>query len=206
MDNGFDKVIGDGMRALAIDAQADTVTRLLQFMDLLKQWNKVYNLTGTRDSGRIVRLHLLDSLAAVPHLVGERIIDVGTGAGLPGIPLALVCPEKHFQLLDSNAKKTRFVRQAIIQLRLDNVTVVQQRVERFKVAKKFDTLITRAFGSLKEILSRGRHLLRAGGQILALKGKFPKDEIAELPQSMCSVTALEIPGVSAERYLVSLSL
>lgn len=206
MDNGFNKVLGDGMRALAIDAKSDTVPRLMQFMDLLKQWNAVYNLTGTRDSADIVGLHLLDSLAVVLHLVGERIIDVGTGAGLPGIPLALVCPEKHFQLLDSNAKKTRFVQQAIIQLKLDNATVVQQRVEQFIVAKKFDTLITRAFGSLKEILSKGRHLLKSGGRILALKGKFPEDEIAELPQSKCSVTALEVPGVSVERYLVCLEL
>lgn len=206
MSNGIDKLLGDGMRAMAIETRVDTITKLHQFMDLLEQWNSVYNLTGARDSDSIARLHLLDSLAAAPHLRGDRIIDVGTGAGLPGIPLALVSPEKQFQLLDSNAKKTRFVQQAIIQLKLDNVAVAQQRVEQFSAAVKFDTLITRAFGSLNEIVSKGRHLLRAGGQVLALKGKFPKDEIAELPESKCSVTALEIPGVSAERYLVSLSI
>jgi len=174
---------------------------MLAFIDLIEKWNKAYNLTAIKNKQEMVALHLLDSLTVLPYLHGERIIDIGTGAGLPGIPLAICRPELSFTLLDSNAKKTRFVQQAVLELKLPNVEVRQSRVEDFHPDTLFDTVITRAFAELAEIIKLTRHLLAKDGIILAMKGQFSETEIAKI-KLPASVIPLQIPDVAAERNLI----
>lgn len=182
----------------------DIQEKLLAYIDLLQRWNRVYNLTAIRHFDEIISLHLLDSLSILPYLKGTRLIDVGTGAGFPGIPLALICPEKQFFLLDSNNKKTRFLTQVICELGIKNVEVIHSRCESFHPDECFDTIMTRAFASLQQIVLSTQHLLGPEGQFLAMKGIYPKDEIKELPASFCvlAVHELVIQGIHAKRHLV----
>ncbi len=151
---------------------------------------------------------LRDSLASLTYDQGEVVIAVGTGGGLPIVPLALACPEKHFVLLDSNAKKTRIVQQAVIELALENVTVVHGRVEAFQDKKSFDTVMTRAFSALSDTLVQTAHLIAPGGRLLAWKGRFPVEELKCLSQLQgqstqhCAIISLRVPGIEAERHLV----
>ncbi len=197
-------ILLSGLQALALPADAEKIEALLHFLELIEKWNRVYNLTAVRDRQAMVPLHLLDSLAILPHLQGPEIIDIGTGAGLPGIPLAIFAPDMTFQLLDSNAKKTRFVQQAILELNLQNAVVCHERVENFCPEKKFQTIITRAFASLQATLDQTRHLLAGQGILLAMKGRFPEQELAGIPGQI-DVIPLEVPGVDAERCLIRLS-
>lgn len=178
--------------------------QLLVFLDQLLRWNKVFRLTAISDPDQAIWLHLIDSLVILPFLHGNRIVDVGSGGGLPGIPLAITCPNKEFVLLDSNGKKTRFLQQAVVDLKLANVTVIQSRVEIFHPALGFDSIMTRAFATLSLMLQQTKHLSRAGGQFLAMKGAYPEDELAALPAdySAVSVHRLSINGLDAERHLV----
>jgi len=178
--------------------------KMILFVDLILKWNKVFNLTAIRDIDQAIWLHLVDSLIIQSYLHGKKIIDVGSGAGLPGIPLALLFPEKQFVLLDSNGKKTRFIQQAIIELGLKNVSVIQSRVENFLPEVSFDSIITRAFATLDVMLEQTNHLLAPKGQFLAMKGIYPAAEIAALPAEfkILAVHRLNISGVSAERHLV----
>ena len=153
----------------------------------------------------MVSMHLLDSLAVLPYLHGHRIIDIGTGAGLPGIPLAIMSPEKSFFLLDSNGKKTRFIQQVVLELGIRNVQIIHSRVEEFKIQPKFDTIVVRAFAVVHDILDRTRHLLGKDGKVLALKGKFPGKEISQISNYECRIIPLQVPGIDAERHLVYLS-
>ncbi len=156
-----------------------------------------------RQLDAMINLHLLDSLAIMPHLHGQAILDVGTGAGLPGIPLAICCPERQFCLLDSNAKKTRFVQQAVLELKLNNVTVIQQRVEQYHSAPGFDTIVTRAFAELSEIIKLTQHLLAPKGIMLAMKSQhLDQENLDTLAQA--TVIPLTIPGLDAERNVVRL--
>lgn len=180
--------------------------KLLDFLNLLLKWNRVYNLTAIDRPEDMVRLHLLDSLAILPHLHGGRVLDVGTGAGLPGIPLALLAPEREFTLLDSNAKKTRFVQQAAIELGLGNVTVEQTRVERFVPPIGFDTILSRAFSGLADIVRQTARLLNPGGVILAQKGRLPEPEIRQLNDLLINIIPLAVPGIDAERHLIAIKL
>ena len=191
---------------MGIAATALQTDRLLQFIDLLLKWNRVYNLTSIVRPADMVSLHLLDSLAILPYLNGARVLDVGTGAGLPGLPLALFCPGKAFTLLDGNAKKTRFVRQAAIELGLSNVTVVHDRVEQFRPAQGFDCIMARAFANLPEIMAQTLHLLNPGGVLLAQKGKLPEGELNALENTVFQVIPLSIPGVDAERHLIAIKV
>jgi len=174
---------------------------LVAYVGLLAKWNKAYNLTAIRDPREMVTRHLLDSLAVVPHFHARRCIDVGTGGGLPGIPLALVFPERQFVLLDANSKKTRFLVQARAELGLGNVTVVHGRVEDYRPEQPFDAVITRAFASVADILTSSRHLLAPGGEFLAMKGLVPADELASLPAGfhLEEVIALTVPGLEQEQ-------
>jgi 16S rRNA (guanine527-N7)-methyltransferase len=174
------------------------------YLQLLQKWNRVFNLTAIRDPKEMVVLHILDSLAVNPYLHGHRILDVGTGAGLPGIPLALLNPEKHFVLLDSNSKKTRFLVQAIAELKLKNVEVVHQRCEDFHPEKCFDTIVSRAFASIEVMLATTAHLCCAKGQFLAMKGVYPEQEMVEISPKfkVVEVHKLNIQGLDAERHLV----
>lgn len=198
----LEPVLQEGLAALSLPA--DLAVSLLAYLTLLAKWNKAYNLTSVRDPQEMVSRHLLDSLSVMPFLHGSRILDVGTGPGLPGIPLALAAPQKTFTLLDSLGKKTRFIQQVINSIELANVTVVQSRIEDFQPAQGFSTVISRAFTSLHEMASLSRHCLEPGGYMLAMKGQYPQAELDELGSDIeiLSIERLEVPGLSAERHLV----
>ena len=194
-------ILINGLSELSLVIDEDKISRLLSFTRLIEKWNKAYNLTAIRNREQMVRLHLLDSLAILPYIKGDRIIDIGTGAGLPGIPLAICLPETEFTLLDSNAKKIRFVQQAILELKLKNVAVCHQRVEQFRPEKKFDAVLTRAFASLTEIVELTAHLLNKEGYLLAMKGQRPDAELEQISAKK-TVIPISVPGVEAERCLV----
>lgn len=193
-----------GLRALQVDPAL--AAPLARYLALLDKWNAAYNLTAVRDPAAMVTRHILDSLAVLPWLRGRRILDVGTGAGLPGIPLALACRERRFVLLDSNGKKTRFVTQALLALGLDNAEVVKARVEGYRAEDGFATILSRAFAGLADFVAATRHLLAPGGRWLALKGARPEAELAGLPADVrvTGVHRLNVPGLRAERHLVEL--
>lgn len=179
--------------------------QLLQYVSLLEKWNKVYNLTAVREPGRMIDLHILDSLAVLPYLGAcSNIIDVGTGGGLPGIPLAIANPNLRVTMLDTVAKKTAFVRQAIGGLGLKNADVVTGRVEKYVPPSQFDGVISRAFAELKDFIDGAGRLCADTGAMLAMKGTYPFDEIARLPAGFVveKVIALNVPGVVGQRHLV----
>jgi len=197
--------LGAGLAALRIDLPDDVVARLLDYLALLHRWNATYNLSAVRDPVEMVTRHLLDSLAIMPHVRGATLADLGTGAGLPGVPLAIVAPERAVTLVDSNGKKTRFLRAAVRELRLANVSVAEARVE--AVRGRFDCITARAFATLADMLAWGGHLLAPGGRWLALKGRHPQDEIDALPPGFRveAVEPLVVPGLEAERHVVIIS-
>lgn len=205
-----------GLAALSLAATPFQRERLLAYLALLSKWNRAYNLTAIRDPQEMVDRHLLDSLSVAPHLErrrkrhgGLRVIDVGTGPGLPGIPLALLHPDSTFFLLDSNGKKTRFLTQVKAELGLGNVTVVHSRVEDYHPEALFDVVIARAFASLADILAGSRHLLAPRGRILAMKGAVHPDELAGLPEGVSTpeVVPLTVPGLEHEaRHLISIGV
>ncbi len=196
--------LAQGLDSIGLNLDKATQEKLLAFLDLLAKWNRSYNLTAVRKPAQMLVRHLFDSLVIHPHLYGSQVLDVGTGAGLPGIPLALVCPQHHFTLLDSNSKKTRFVTQAVAELGLDNVTVVQSRVEVFAPPVKFDTIVSRAYSSLTEFVSGVEHLLAADGVLMAMKGVYPATELSELPKpyTLAKNIELRVPSLDAERNLL----
>ena len=181
---------------------------LVGYVAMLDKWNKAYNLTSVRDPQDMLVKHILDSIIVSTHLQGERFIDVGTGPGLPGIPLAIMCPDKEFFLLDSLGKRIRFIKQALHELKIENVTPIQSRVEEFQPEEKFDAVLSRAFASMVDMVNWCHHLPKQDtGLFLALKGLLPQDEIEQLPD-WCSVTdvkALNVPELEGERHLVILS-
>lgn len=192
-----------GIAQLSLPVDSESQIKLLDYLALLVKWNKVYNLTAIRDPQQMVIHHLLDSLAVLPHMKAGSWLDVGCGAGLPGLVLAIVRPEWHFSLLDSNTKKTSFVKQAIIELGLKNVQVYSARVEEFKAVVKFDGIISRAFTELGEFLKMTRHLIAPDGHWVAMKG-LPEQELAGVPEDCLveSVISLSVPGLNAARSLV----
>ncbi|EBF0276450.1 16S rRNA (guanine(527)-N(7))-methyltransferase RsmG [Salmonella enterica] len=179
-------------------------TLLVAYVDMLHKWNKAYNLTSVRDPAEMVVRHILDSIVVAPYLQGQRFIDVGTGPGLPGIPLAIVLPDAHFTLLDSLGKRVRFLRQVQHELRLENITPVQSRVEAYPSEPPFDGVISRAFASLNDMVSWCHQLPGEKGRFYALKGQLPEDEIASLPDefSVEFVEKLRVPQLEGERHLV----
>ena len=185
--------------ALSLEAQG----KLLDYLALLHKWNKVYNLTAIRDPQQMVSNHLLDSLAVMTHLWAGRWLDVGCGAGLPGVVLAIAQPDWQFVLLDSNSKKTSFVQQAVIELGLHNVSVQCARVEEWQAAEKFDGIISRAFSNLGDFLRNTRHLIAPHGYWVAMKG-MPEQELVDVPDDyrIESVIPLQVPGLHAARSLV----
>lgn len=178
--------------------------QIAAYLSLLTQWNKTYNLTAITDPEQMRTHHILDSLAIGPFLQGQKILDVGSGAGLPGIPLALTHPEKEFYLLDSNGKKTRFLTHVKQTLNLSNVHVIQTRVETFQPDFCFDTITSRAFSTLNDFLTKTRHLLCPNGQWLAMKGAHPEKELKEINEKEFATTVhrLQIPELKAERCVV----
>ncbi len=194
--------LAEGVAALDVAVTAEAQQRMLDYLALVMKWNKAYNLTAVRDPEKMLTHHLLDSLAVLPHLRGPRVLDVGTGAGLPGIPLALARPDLKFTLLDSNQKKTTFLRQAVIELKPGNVEVVCERVESWNAGTLFNTVVTRAFSGLSDFIALAGRLCAKDGVVIAMKGVYPHDELAQLPQTfrLCSVVPLHIPGLGAERH------
>lgn len=178
--------------------------QLVGYVDMLHKWNKAYNLTSVRDPNEMLVRHILDSIVVAPHLQGERFIDVGTGPGLPGIPLSIVRPECQFTLLDSLGKRVRFLRQVQHELKLENIHPVQSRVEAFPAEPPFDGVISRAFASLDDMIGWCKHLPAHNGRFYALKGILPEDEIAQLPAGfeVESAIKLRVPELEGERHLV----
>jgi 16S rRNA (guanine527-N7)-methyltransferase len=192
-----------GMRSLGLALDESQERLLLQFLVLLVKWNKAYNLTAVRDPLQMVGRHLLDSLAVLPHLWGQRCLDMGTGPGLPGIPLAIMRPEMDFVLLDSNGKKIRFVRQAVLELGLGNVQAEQQRLESYRSKEGFDTLIARAFAALPRMLELTAQLRRPGTRLLAMKADKTESELVALDQGVDTrVITLEVPYTEGTRCLI----
>ncbi len=196
-----------GISELGLELADQQYLSLLNYIDLLQKWNKVYNLTAVRDPAQMLVRHLLDSMAVAPWCGGQRLIDVGTGAGLPGVPLAILYPEKEFHLLDSNGKKTRFLFQVKTALRLENITVHHTRVEYFKPNERYDAVLSRAFSSLLDMVNGCGHLLDDTGQFLAMKGVVNEVEVAavEALGLLSTVHALSVPGLAEQRHLVVLS-
>ena len=193
-----------GLIALGLTLDRDTQQRLLDYIALIEKWNRVYNLTAIREPEKMVSHHLLDSLAVAPHLHAKRLLDVGSGAGLPGIPLALAKPDTHVTLLDSNHKKAAFLNQAVMELKLKNAEVCSERVESWQTQNRFDVIISRAFSDMGEFVRITRHLLAPGGMFAAMKGLHPYEEIDKLPPGckVQQVLPLAIPGVEGARHLV----
>jgi len=193
---------------LGVALDADMAERLLRLLDELRLWNRAYNLTAIEEREAMVVTHLLDSLAAHVDLAGERIADVGTGAGFPGLPLAITNPQRQFTLIDATAKKVRFVAHAARTLGLNNVQAVQARAEAMHPEQPFDTILARAVGSLTELAQLAQPLARPGTRLLAYKGRRPDAELASLPAGwqLAGVRAVQIPGLDAERCLVTLVL
>ncbi|WP_269518032.1 16S rRNA (guanine(527)-N(7))-methyltransferase RsmG [Alteromonas sp. BMJM2] len=197
-------ILASGLEALSLNLTDKQQQQLVEFVLLIDKWNKAYNLTSVRCPKQMMVKHILDSLAIVPHLTGENIIDVGTGPGLPGMPLAIAFPDKTFTLLDSLGKRVRFMTQCVHTLKLTNVTPVNSRVENHVGDKPYDIVLSRAFASLKDMLHWCEHLVDSDGQFLALKGQFPQSEIDEVSDHF-QVTATEniaVPNLEGERHLV----
>ncbi len=197
-----------GCAELGVAVSEAQLDALCDYLALLEKWNRAYNLTAVRDPAEMVYKHLLDSIAIAPLICGQRLIDVGTGAGLPGIPLAILFPEREFHLLDSNGKKTRFLFQVKTALGLDNIAVHCTRVEAFAPPQRYDAVLSRAFASLADMVAGCRHLLVPRGYFLAMKGVYPQVELDAIAYTcdIVAVTQVAVPGLSEQRHLVSLTL
>ena len=201
-----------GLETLGIKAGEVEISKLISFSELLLKWNKVYNLTAIREEGDVVRKHLLDSLTLLPYFklygseVGSRTLDVGCGGGLPAIPLSIFLKDLDFNLIDTVNKKIAFVRQAVILLKLQNVHAFNERVENFHPTKPFNLISCRAFSSLASFVTLTEHLIDENGRLLAMKGKYPTEEITQLPSNVCveKVIELKVPFLDTERHLVVL--
>lgn len=194
----------EGWDALGLAPDATAVARLAALVRLLDKWNRVTNLTAVRDPQAMVTRHILDSLVVLPYIKGDSLLDVGTGAGLPGLPLAIAHPQLAVTLLDSNAKKVRFARQAVAELGLDNVEVVHARMQEYQPTRSFAMVISRAVASLDELYRQTAHLLRPGGRMLFMKGSVPEQEINALQDGRAGlhIERLNVPGLAAERHLL----
>jgi len=204
MNESLSAQLQRGLGELPFSLPPEAGQKLLDFIAVLEKWNKAYNLTAVRKPALMISRHLLDSLVIVPYLHGQRILDVGSGPGLPGIPLALACPEREFTLLDSNGKKIRFLHQAVAELGLKNVSVVHSRVEQFQSSPGFDTITARAYTTLGELVRQAHHLCRPDGRFLIMKGAYPLAELDDLPDDfkLEAVHKLAVPGLEAERHLL----
>ena len=195
-----------GLQQMQIDLSQDQQNQLLEYLQLLVKWNKVFNLTAIRNPDEMVSRQLLDSLSILPWIKGENVLDVGTGAGLPGIPLAIALPLVSFTLLDSNGKKTRFVQQAASQLGLGNVEVINARIESLGTSAGFDNITSRAFASLQDFIGHTRRLMAGNGHWLAMKGQAERDEGSLPPGFVVLKHPLDVPGCQGERHLAEVCL
>ncbi|MGD2137991.1 MAG: 16S rRNA (guanine(527)-N(7))-methyltransferase RsmG [Gammaproteobacteria bacterium] len=200
------ELLEDGLYELGLEERLAGDELLMEYVTELMNWNRVYNLTSVRKPTDIITRHILDSLTILPYLHGDRILDIGTGAGLPGIPLAIACPEREFVLLDSSSKKLRFVQQTLGILELENVTLENTRVEDYRPETLFDTITCRAYSDLPDFYRHAAGLCNPDARLLAMKGVYPMTEIECLEdrEVIDEVIALKVPGLDAERHLVCL--
>ncbi len=205
-------LLSNGLKQQSQEISQAEQKKLIQFVELLNKWNKVYNLTSIRKPEEMIKLHLLDSLVMLPYFSDDlkQVLDVGTGGGIPGIPLAICLPDINFVLLDARGKKVRFIQTAIAQLGLKNVTAVHSRVEEFHVdeEQRFERIISRAFASLNDMLLFCQHLCaKKEGKFLAMKGQIPEEEIAQLPEGFRieQINELKVSGVNAQRHLIQIA-
>jgi 16S rRNA (guanine527-N7)-methyltransferase len=206
MRNAERDLLASGARQLGIDLSDARAETLLRLVDELEQGNAKFNLTAIRDRPGMLCKHVLDSLSVQPYLRGERVADIGTGAGFPGMALALVNPQRRFTLIEATGKKARFVEQTAERVGCGNVTVVNSRAESYRPFELFDTVVARALASLADFVAYAGHLTAPGGRLLAMKGKRPDDEISALPKSFraLAVHRLSVPGLNDERHLVEI--
>ncbi len=202
----FDRQLSDtlkhGIHALGEDPAAHPCETYLWFLQELSRWNKAYNLTAITDPAQMLTHHLLDSLSILPYIHGQRCLDVGTGAGLPGLILALARPQTHWILLDSKSKKVRFLQHVLLELKPGNIEVVLSRAEDYRPAQLFSTAVTRAFSSLAEIYRITAHLIAKDGYMLAMKGGYPGQELAVLTGVESKAVKLQVPGLDSDRHLI----
>ena len=193
-----------GLDALELSLPEEAQAKLLQHVELVEKWNRVYNLTAVRDRNQMLPQHVLDSMAVLPHIDGATLIDVGSGAGMPGIPLAIARPEMKVTLLEANHKKSTFLKQAVIELGLANAEVVNARVEAWGAPAPFDVVISRAFSDLGEFIALAGRLCADDGVLAAMKGVYPFEELAQVraPYRTAAVIPLSVPTLKAERHLV----
>lgn len=202
----MNRALLEGARTLGIELTDEQAVRLVTHLDLLDEWNERMNLTAIRDRPSQLTKHLLDSLSVQPYLRGQRIADVGSGAGFPGIPLAIVEPARHFALIESTGKKCRFLEHVRDTLGLANVEVVQSRAESYAPESRFDTVLARAVGPLADLVKVAGRLVAGGGRLLAMKGRYPEEELAAKLNGwkVAAVHPLTVPGLDEERHLVEL--
>ncbi len=200
----LDALLRTGLKHLGQNYSDQQIQLFIAYVLLLDRWNSAFNLTAVKNPEEMLTRHLLDSLSVLPYLVGERFIDVGTGAGLPGIALAIAEPQHHFVLLDSNGKKIRFLFQVRSLLGLSNVKEVQERAEHYRAEGRYDGVVSRAFTSLSAMVRASDHMLGPGGRFYAMKGRFPDRELSELPKhyNVDVVVKLNVPGLDEERHLI----
>jgi len=196
-----------GLKELACKPDETQLAKLKQYVDLLERWNKTYNLTAVRDPKEMIPLHIFDSLVVADLIEGDNCLDVGSGGGLPTIPLAILQPHRLFTALDTNGKKTRFIQQAVIELGLKNVSVVHERVEKWQADTTFDAIISRAFASIHDFVSFSSSHLKEGGTMYAMKGQYPTAEMQYLPKgfTLSDSHELFVPSVEGERHLLEIT-
>ncbi|MEP0355549.1 MAG: 16S rRNA (guanine(527)-N(7))-methyltransferase RsmG [Paraglaciecola sp.] len=199
-------ILNKSIRSTALEVTEYQKKLLIDYILMIHRWNKAFNLTSIREPEKMVIKHIVDSIVVAPYLDKIRYIDVGTGPGLPGIPLAIMCPEKHFILLDSLGKRVRFMKQVAHELNIKNIEPIQSRVEDYIPTFKIDGVLSRAFASLKDMLHWCQHLVDSHGVYLALKGQLPLDELEELPSSFTlqETIKLDVPGLDGERHIVKI--
>ena len=204
MSQSLRKELEQGIQEMGLSCPAGATSKLMAYLQLLEKWNASFNLSGVSDMETMVSRHLLDSLALSPYLEGELFVDVGSGAGLPGIPLAILNPDKQFVLIDSNGKKTRFLFQAKIELGLSNVSVENCRVEHYQSQQQIDMVMCRAFSTLEDVVIRLQAIFSSKCKLLAMKGHYPEDEISQLPDGFeaTNTIKLKIPGSDSQRHLI----
>ena len=196
-----------GIGTMGLQLPHDAPEALARYLELIAKWNRVHNLTAVRETGQMVVLHVLDSLSLLPHLDGVKtLLDVGSGPGLPGIPVAIARPEIAVTLLDASHKKAAFLEQARVELALANVSVVCERVEGWKTERRFDAVVSRAFADLVDFVGQAQHLVAPGGTLIAMKGVHPFEELARVPAThrVSRVLEISVPSLEAKRHLVFL--
>ena len=206
MEGGIEARLTAGVKTLGLALEPAQIEALLALVEELADWNTRMNLTAIKEPAEVVDKHLLDSLAVLPHLKGLWIADVGTGAGFPGLPLAIADLDRRYTLVESTGKKAEFVRHAVAMLRLPNVEVVRGRAEALKPSQLFDSVISRALGSLADFVRVAGHLATRGGRLLAMKGRVPEDELKNLPSGWKALVVhpIRVPGLDAERCVVEI--